>query len=47
MGCQVAACGGMINEVVLGKEALRAGVVASREVDLGEEEGVICITYFV
>lgn len=44
MGGQVAAGGGVFDEIVFGKEALGTSVVAGGEMDLGEEKGIFCIT---
>ena len=45
MGSQVTACGAVVDEVVLGEEALSTGVIAGGEVYLGQKEGIDCITW--
>lgn len=40
MGGEVAACRAMIDEIVLGEEALCASIVSGGEVDLSEKESI-------
>ena len=43
VGCKVSTGGAVIDEVVLGQEALSSYIVARRKVYLGQEEGIVCI----
>ena len=45
MGSQVTTCRAVVDKVMLSKEALSTGVISSREVNLGKEKGILCITW--
>ena len=43
VGSQVSTCWSMVDEIVLVYEAKGTGVIPRREVDLGEEKGIVRI----